>query len=647
MNFFQAQDQARHNTTRLVVLFVLAVISLIVMTNLLIMAVFAYINSRGSLETQNLFQGFDWSTFGIVSIGVAAVIVAGSLYKLAQLAGGGKVVAESLGGRLISKDSNGLLQRRVLNVVEEMSIASGTPVPPVYVLDDEPGINAFAAGFTTGDAVIAVTRGCLEQLSRDELQGVIAHEFSHILNGDMRMNIRLIGILHGILIIGLIGYFILRSGVGSSRSRSSRSGNGALAIFALGGGLMAIGFAGTFFGNMIKATLSRQREFLADASAVQFTRNPEGIAGALKKIGGLSEGSIIENPSAPEMSHAYFSNGVSSFMSSIFATHPPLVERITRLDKHWDGKFIHPKPQTTIENEQVPAASEADRLRGAAVITGAVLAGNPLMQAIDTVGQPSDAHVRYARAQLQQIPGLLMQAAREAYKARAVIYVLLIHKDAQIRDKQLLHLKQYADDGIYEETIKLLTQIKNLDPRHRLPLIDIAVGSLRQLSPQQYAMFRDNLHKLMQADNRIDLFEWALQKNVLTHLDNEFSDRPPMQRTAKYTDIAQLESECTLILSLLAHCENADSDRKQAAFAAGVGELALEKAVLLPESAISLALLNAAMDKLALLKPLVKPRLLKACVACITADGEVSATEAELLRALSAVIDCPMPPLNI
>jgi len=648
MDFFQAQDQARQNTTRLVVLFVLAVLSLVVMTNLLVMAVVSYFNTRGSVTWQGFFDSFDWSQFGVIGIGVAAVIVAGSLYKLSELAGGGKVVAESLGGRLVSQNTDDPLQRKVLNVVEEMAIASGTPVPPVYLLEDEPGINAFAAGFSTGDAVIGVTRGTLEQLNRDQLQGVIAHEFSHILNGDMRINIRLIGILHGILIIGLIGYFILRSTTGGSTRSRSRSGNSAAAVLALGAGLMAIGFAGTFFGNLIKATLSRQREFLADASAVQFTRNPEGIAGALKKIGGLSAGSIIENPSAPEMSHAYFSNGVSSFMASMFATHPPLEQRIRRLDRHWDGKFIRPQPVAAVGGTETTTATATDKFKTAAVVTGAAVAGGAqLMQAIDSIGQPNEMHIGYARQQLQDIPTLLIEAVRDPYKARAVIYVLVISSESRIRDSQLLHLKQHGDAGIYNETIKLLTQLGELDKRHRLPLIDIAVGSLRQLSPPQYAMFRNNLHSLIEADNKIDLFEWSLQKIVQTHLDNEFENRPPMQRTAIYTGIEQLAPECILVLSLLAYCDHLELQHTEMAFAAGVRELSLANAKLAPESDITLAGLNAAMDKLALLKPLLKPRLLKACVACISANGDISTTEAELLRAFSAVIDCPMPPLNI
>jgi len=639
MNFFQAQDNARRNTTRLIILFSAAVLTLVVMTNLLVMLVLSYFDRQRFINGQSLFQHFDWRMFSMVGVAVIVVVLVGSTYKLLQLAAGGKVVAESLGGHLVSQNTTNPAHRKILNVVEEMAIASGTPVPPVYVMEDEPGINAFAAGYNTGDAVIGVTRGCIEQLSRDQLQGVIAHEFSHILNGDMRMNIRLIGILHGILVIGLIGYYLLRS---TRYSRSSRSSNNAGPILGLGLGLMVIGFAGTIFGNWIKAILSRQREYLADASAVQFTRNPDGIAGALKRIGGLSAGSIMHNPAAPEMSHAYFSNGISSFMSSLFATHPPLAERIHRLDRHWDGKFIAP---TTHAVEAEPVSASTSPVTPAAVAAGITAA--QVLQSIENVGRPSDTNLGYASQLLLEIPTQLIEAAREPYGARAIIYGLVVNKDSSVRDRQLVHLRQHGDEGIYQETIRLMPYLSNLDRRFRLPLIDIALGAMRQLSPAQFALFKNNLQSLIAADNKIEIFEWVLQKIVYHHLDNEFLDRSPIGRTAKYTNVDQLREECALVFSLLAYSEHAGKTTAVAAFTAAAKQLELEGLSLLPEAAVTLAKVNTAIDRLALLKPLAKPRFLKACVACITADGQISDAETELLRAIANAVDCPMPPLVV
>lgn len=344
-DFFDRQDVARRNTTRLVILFVLAVLAIMASVDLLLAATMGYLARDPRTGAIDWTLAADPQLLGLAVVGTLILVGGGSLYKTAQLRGGGRIVAEQLGGRRLNPDSRVPAERQLLNVVEEMAIASGSPAPPVYLLDQEDGINAFAAGFTPADAVIGVTRGAAERLTRDELQGVIAHEFSHIFNGDMRLNIRLIGLLHGILIIGLLGYFILRMTAFSGRGRRSKQGSSALPLLALGAGLMAVGFFGTFFGNLIKAAVSRQREFLADASAVQFTRQPEGLAGALKKIGGAATGSTIQSPNAPEASHMFFGRATSGF-SALFSTHPPLAARIRVIEPAWDGTFPTMSPDT-------------------------------------------------------------------------------------------------------------------------------------------------------------------------------------------------------------------------------------------------------------------------------------------------------------
>ena len=343
VDFFTAQDHARRNTGKLVLCFVLAIVVMIL--GIYVTALFTLHYSSDDSNGRHT-EPVDWiqpEIFLAVTVVVLVVIGGGSLYKIVELRRGGEAVALMLGGRRIHPNTTDLNQRRLLNVVEEMAIASGVAVPPVFLLRDEPGINAFAAGFTPDDAVIGVNQGTLDYLTRDELQGVIAHEFSHILNGDMRFNLRLIGLLHGILLIGLIGYFLMRS---SGRSSSNRDSGGGI---ALGLALFVIGYAGLFAGRMIKAGISRQREYLADASAVQFTRNPESIGGALKKIGGAAEHSKMETAEAESISHMFFGDAFMRSAHSMFATHPPLQKRIRRVDPHFDGKFpvvkrIKPKP---------------------------------------------------------------------------------------------------------------------------------------------------------------------------------------------------------------------------------------------------------------------------------------------------------------
>ena len=514
-----------------------------------------------------------------------------------------------------------------------MAIASGTPVPPVYLLEREQGINAFAAGFTPGDAVIGLTRGTITYLTREELQGVIAHEFSHILHGDMRLNIRLIGILHGVLLIGLIGYIVLRSVRGGSNKNAG-------AMMGLGVGLLVIGFAGTFFGNLIKASVSRQREFLADASAVQFTRNNIGIAGALKKIGGYTPGSELDTPEAPTMSHAYFSNGVSSSIQSIFATHPPLDVRIKRIDPNWDGVFA-PVTREVSEDQrtsgQVKQASRTGAMKTA--VAGAVIAS----QILDSVGQTSPEQLDYAVSLVNDIPTEIRDAVHDPYSARAIIYCLVIkEKKANIRDKQLDQLRELGDTGIFELVEKLLGAVKALDIRYRLPLIDMALPSLRQLSKAQYLRFKKNLLILIHADNQVDLFEWSLQKILFHHLDPEF-DRPG-KKVAKFGSYKVVKKHIDVLISMLVYASVQDQSEIKAAFADAEQELELTNLMLLSRQQINLENLDVAVENLALLKPMLKPRLLKACLNVITQDQKYSAEEMELIRAIGDVLDCPVPP---
>ena len=644
MNFFESQDRVHKNTVQLVFLFILAVVTLIIATNLLVMVAFGYINSEQLQGGGTFLQQMDWQTFAAVSAGVGVVVVGGSFFKIMALSAGGKTVAEALGGKLIPRNTDDLNQRKLLNVVEEMAIASGTPAPPVYLLADEPGINAFAAGFTPRDAVIGVTQGTIDQLSRDQLQGVIAHEFSHIFNGDMRLNIRLMGVLNGILIIGIIGYYILYSTSFSRRGRSSDKGAGG--ILALAIGLMIIGYAGTFFGGLIKAAVSRQREYLADASAVQFTRNPDGIAGALKRIGGLEFGSKVENPGAPEVSHAFFAQGISSFMLSLSATHPPLAKRIRHIDPYWDGKFDSsdktelPREEETGKTKKTMTREElANRVTTIAV--GAAIAD--VANAIDQIGNPKQETIDHARLLISELSTVIKDAAREPYGARAVIYSLVLDKGKEVRAKQLKHLRDFADPDVYRSTLKLMPEMDGLEIQFRLPLVDIAIPALKQLSLGQYKIFRGNLVALIEMDARVDLLEWSLQKILFNHLDGQFFKPIPVK--ARYSHPVQVKKEIGLILSVMAYAGQLNQGDAEKAFLAAAETLELSGLALLDKEKISLADLDGALAKLAKLKPLVKPRVLKAFVACIAQDKKVLPVEIELLRAFSDVLDCPMPPV--
>ena len=645
MNFFEHQDQARKNTRALVLFFLLAVFSLIALTTALVAGFLYYFDSQNQ-QRFDAIQAVDggstiagllsWELLAMIAAAVIGVVLLGSLYKLAQLRGGGRVVAESLGGKLISPNTQDKDERKLLNVVEEMAIAAGTPVPPVYLLD-EAGINAFAAGYDTKDAVIGITRGCMQLLDRDELQGVIAHEFSHILHGDMRINIRLIGILHGILVIGLLGSMLLRGGIyshGYSRNRSdNRSG-----IALIGLGLLVIGYAGTFFGNLIKSAVSRQREFLADASAVQFTRNPDGISGALQKIGGYTESSHINHPHAEEFSHMYFGTALRQGLGSLFATHPPLDVRIKRIDPQWQGRF----PQTDSATATAGVGNAAN-LAGAQVSAfndvAAPAAGEHSQQdPLELIGAPGPQELATARRILSEIPEQLIDSAHDPFAARALIYNLLIDEDHA--EGQWQQLRKRAHPVVYKLTQELYPSIRALVAGKKLSLVELAIPALKSLSDSQYQVFKENLIALIKLDGQVTVFEWSLYRLLMNNLE------PPQHQRSANATVRQLGSACQRLLSVVATAGHNSEKQAESAFELGMKQLGLANMPLLSDGKLNLPMLDQAISQLQRLKPLQKPALLKALLTCVEHDGEITEEEFDLFRAIADCLDCPVPPMS-
>jgi Zn-dependent protease with chaperone function/uncharacterized tellurite resistance protein B-like protein len=581
--------------------------------------------TRHPLWNPQLFLG--------VAIGTLAVIGIGSLFKTMELAQGGSAVSSMMGGRLVNPNTTDLDERKLLNVVEEMALASGVPVPQVYVMDSEEGINAFAAGHTTSDATITVTRGCMKLLTRDELQGVIAHEFSHVLNGDMRLNLRLLGTIFGILCLTIIGRILLYTRGGNSRDRNALPMVGAL--------LLVVGWVGVFFGRLIQAAVSRQREFLADASAVQFTRNPLGITGALKKIGGLGEeGSRIRHAHAEEVSHMFFGNGLGEPLFSMMATHPPLEERIRAIDPNFDGTF--PVTRTTSEEEPAYAGT-----RRAASAQSSIPPLVPVAMAavMPNLGTPSTAHLHYAVELRNSFPAALKDAARDAMGASALVYGLLISSEPAMRAQQLGLLAQNTSDAVRQETERLLPEIVPVATNAKLPLVDLALPGLRQLSPTQYQQFSQAIQALIEADGEIDLFEYVLQKIVLRHLDTQFNGA--RKQVVQYYALKPLAPDCSVLLSALAHVSSEDPASCEAAFQQGARNLAAyaqSPLVYVASEQCDLSQVDAALNRLNQSASQIKKNVLNACVQVVAADGVIQEMEAELLRAIADALDCPMPP---
>ncbi len=638
MDFFESQDNARRKTVILTLYFILAVIFLIAGVYLALVIAGMNFSSGTGFWNPRLFIG--------VSGVVILIIFLGSAFKIAALSKGGSAVAEMLGGVQVDPNTIDPDQRRLLNVVEEMSIASGVPVPTVYILGNEAGINAFAAGYTPGTAVIAVTQGCMKELSRDELQGVIAHEFSHILNGDMRLNIRLMGIIAGILVIAVIGRIILRgTSSGNVRVRSSGKKGGGGAIVLAGLIIMAVGYIGVFFGKLIKSAVSRQREFLGDASAVQFTRNPSGIGGALKKIAAHHAGSKIGNVHAEEASHLFFGNGLGTPFMNLLATHPPIEERIRRIDASLlSEEFIKSAGAQQVETGPmvVPGISSFASPACPASAEAADISFPPdILTSI--VGKPHAGHLDFAAQVLACLPARAAEAVREPFGARAVIYCLLLNREEDIRKTQLEKLIEETDPAVVKETASLAPVMDIVNREYRLPLAGLAMPSLKALLPAQYDVFRKNVNRLIEADRKISLFEYILQRTIIHHLDPEFKK---MKATPiRYNLVDQVQVDCFLLLSILAWRSNAGDSVAGVSFKRGIAELGIEgEASILAREKCALSALDISLERLTMASPQVKKKVIRACIACVSADKLITVDEAELLRLISDLLDCPITP---
>src|ERR1039457_5535725 len=519
MDFFAQQDKTRRKTKLLVFYFILAVAAIVVACYFVGLIIFSAAQSHHHYDEQPQLVLWNAKLFFGVTVGVLAVIVIGSAYKTNQLAGGGGSVATLMGGRLVNSNTTDPDERKLLNVVEEMAIASGVPVPQVYVLDEERAINAFAAGHTTRDAAIGVTRGCIQMLSRDQLQGFIGHEFSHILNGDMRLNLRLIGVIFGLLCIATIGRVLL-----SARSRSSRDNN-ALPIIGLA--LLALGAIGVFFGRLIQAAVSRQREFLADASAVQFTRNPGGLSGALQKIGRYSFGSRLESEHAPDLCHMFFGNGLGEPFFGIMATHPSIPDRVRAIDPAWDGKFplldekqievVKRAAISELEHTPKPLPDIFKTVLGGAIIASGSASTPPVIRSrsvMPNLGNPTPLHLKYAGQLRDSLPDSVKAAAREPLDAVALIYAMLLSPDPALRDAQLAGLAQRVEPAVHQKTAALYPDVSTAATHARLPIVNLALGALRQLIAEQFSRFSQTLQWLIESDGKVEVFEFVVKKLV-------------------------------------------------------------------------------------------------------------------------------------
>jgi Zn-dependent protease with chaperone function len=632
MNFFKRQDEARRASRRLVVLFGLAVLAVVVAVDLVVFLLMR----QGEAHAHGYMPPLtDWLAVhprmivGTTLI-VLAIIVLASFYKTMLLAGGGGVVARSLGGVRISADTTDPLQRRLLNVVEEMAIAAGVPMPEVYLLEQESGINAFAAGHNTSNAAIGVTRGMLTTLNRAELQGVIAHEFSHILNGDMRLNVRLMGLLFGLLVIALIGRTVLR---GAARVRGDRKG-GVIVVLLIAVAVLIIGYVGLFFGRLIQAAVSRSREALADASAVQFTRDPSGLRGALVKIGASSAGSRVGSPEVEEVAHMLFAPGMSRF----FATHPPLLERLKAIDPRFDPKEIdsaRARMAAAVAQTEAPAAAAAEAI---SIID--LPAAAPSMIA-GLVGNPGTAHMQLAREIRESLPEAIVTAGRHPQSARALLLALALDSNPEIRARQKQAIALRLSAEIAAATGALEPYADALEPEQRIPALLRGFPALRQLTHEERVQLMACLNGMLPRDGNVSLHSYVLRKLAQMHLRDDLN---PRARPSRMT-LQAVQQDAQVLFSVLAQHGHSNETSARRAYEAGMHHLFPRERPGFGIVGPWPAALDMALSRLDQLAPIAKEQLVEAMLATVTHDQQLTMGEAELLRAVCASLHCPLPPL--
>ena len=649
--FFQRQANARRNTSLLVVLFLLAVILIS-----LAVCLVGYLVTRSESTSLSFF---DWllSSHGLITAGtVSTLILLVSLFRWLDLAGGGERVARMVGARPIDPATRDSDERRLRNIVEEMAIASGVPVPQLYVMDRETGINAFVAGYAPGEAVMVVTHGALTQLTRDELQGVVGHEFSHILNGDMRINVRLIAILAGILMIGQIGSFLLHS-ASYRTGYSSRKGNEQGAMFVLGLALLVIGYVGVFFGRLIQAAVSRQRELLADASSVQFTRNPEGIASALYKIGAMG-GYLDTTSHASDMNHMCFGESARMKLAGLLASHPPIDERINAIQPgmltRLRSRLRDSRPAAELRASQ-PTPPTPETAAGFAGAQGQAIANSgarnlssiatavPVTPVSESVGTVTTTSEQFAESLLAQLPATFRELLYTRSGAVQLCYALLTHQlDAGERGRVLARIDEHPLFGPQGELMaKLIPPLNSLGPRAHFPVLELAMPALRRLDPDERQQLIVHVHALVMADGRLTLFEFALISFLQRHLAPDAA-APAKTRFRNYGAVMQ---ELHLLFSLLAKAgtiTTGDTSKlyheAMAGFSGNTADREVADRVSLRELRESLSTLNG-------LSPLLKPAVIDACAHCVTYDGRIDAAEYDILRLVADQLDCPLPPV--
>ena len=643
MNFFEHQQLARRNSRVMVLLFALSVIAIVLAVNVVVGTVYAIADApESAAPSLASVPRSVWTASTVVTLGIIFVV---SLVNIVGLAGGGAKVAKMMGARAVAANSQDQLERRLLNIVEEMSLASGVRLPQAYVMDGEKAINAFAAGWSVSGAVVCVTRGTLERLTRDELQGVIGHEFSHILNGDMGLNIRMVGVLAGIVAIGSVGGFMMRNAFQADDVRA------AIPVFLIGLAIFIVGYTGLFFARLIKAAVSRQREFLADASSVQFTRNPDGIAGALDQIRASGAGTLIKGRYAEEMSHMFFGQSVKMKLAGLFQTHPSLEERIRRVYPRFQPSTYRgrraaapaspgaPAETAGFAGEEATAVPPSGRRR----VDNGTAWGRSAGEAAQLFGALQPGKIDIAARLLAALPAGLRECVREADGARAAIVSLLFAPNDDVMRGQIAALKGAGLESLAIGAAAAAPLTRGLGLGFHLPVIDLALPAIKAAPEMARRELLAGIEAVINADRRVSLHQFVVLSLVRHQL------AAPAKPAVARARLAELQAEAVVVLSIVAHAgtradaSGARGEALRLAMVAGSATMGIPEQQAAAQLSLSAA--ESALAALQRLAPLEKARLVKGLFAAVTADGTIRVGEAELMRLIGAVLDCPLPPM--
>ncbi len=650
MDFFSQQEKAKRYTKVLLLYFLMAIALIVVAVNIVIYYFFMFVELYP-------YTASDWFSNGMVYYVSAAsclLVLSGSFFRWLKLKSGGHSVAAMVGAKRLNLHTSDARQRQLINVVEEMSIASGVPVPGLYVLESESGINAFVAGYLPTEAVMVVTAGAIEHFTRDEMQGVVAHEFSHILNGDMQINIRLMAMLAGILMISSVGRLLMS---GRNRQHRGRESGG---LVVLGFLLLSVGYIGVFFGRIIKSGVSRQREFLADAASVQFTRNPKGIASALNKIREVTTGSVLDNVYTEDMSHMCFAQAFSMRLTKWMATHPPLMDRMKRISPEFVGrvkaralnKKINDKYNKKTESPINKGMGEAVNLSAELVMNFSSEADPvpSLVTAHDfaqTTGKIDQAHIEFATKIHQSFSSELMQAVHQRGMAKMLVLdMILVKMDVE---SGLKYLKPRLSNDEFNALVQFKGEIKKLENFQRLPLFELMLPTLKLMDENEKNTYINLCEKFIKSDRRYTLYEFVLLSLLKQHL----SPQSGADIKIKYYSFKQVNKELQLVFSVMAHSSSSHEDMRNASYEKisqnfpmnNAGDHSGKKLKLLEYKEITPNKITEALKRLSQLSPILKRSVLEAGADIAMYDGQLKYTEAELLRAIADLLNCPLPPL--